>query len=197
MSKYLRIDLESNTIAPSAYLVIRVMLLDSSNPEYLVDATNMCSINTYNGNAVLYNSINLGRPLIYGVRNGPDTINVSYDTYSESANITVDSNWDFNISNSIPLESDVFTSPYSKVSGYNKGRKRVEHDEEHDDHSDVMGDHTEDRNKPNNIGVNPDRIIMKQTFDATTIWTTKSTGYGRWYGRKFGVVEELDKLQID
>jgi len=193
----LRIDLESDILAPTSYLVIRVMFLSSTDPTVRTDVTTLVSLSTANGNAIIYNSTDLERPLLYGVSDGSDTITATIGAASGTKSITVDSSWDYDINENFDMDGDSFKVPYAKTSGYNKGRKRVNLDTEEDDQTDVMSNTTTDTNKPYSIGVMPDRIVVKQTFDSSTVWTTKSSGYGRWYGRKFGVVEELDKLGID
>jgi len=193
----LRIDLESTTVAPTAYLIPRVMLYDDADPSALTDVTDSVTMTATTGNVVIHDSAQLGIPVIYGYSDGVDTVTAVTGMLSDSVQITVDSDWDYGLKPIIPIEAasrEFFDTPWAKVNGYDKGRKRVVADPEQDEQTDVITSLEGDVNEPASISLSPATLIVPQTFDIRVFKTSRSSGYGKWYGYAYGVVEEVNEV---
>jgi len=195
----LRIDLESSVVAPGAYLVPRIVLIDDDDPMTQTDvsALGLASLSVSTGKAEIFESTNLDRTLIYGVADGADTITATLGAITGTVDITVDSDWKFTLTPAIgvePTNADYFRVPWAKVTGFDKGRKRSVLDPEPDDQTDVITSVGPDSNSPTSMSIMPAVPIISQVFDIRVFKTSRATGYGKWYGRKFGVVTTLNEL---
>lgn len=193
----LRIDLESQTVASTAYLVPRVMLWDDADASVNVDVSTTATLTTATGNAIVHDSVQLGRPLIYGVAEGVDTINAALGAIVGSTTVTVSDDWKFGLNDPVDLEAtdrQHFQVPWAKTLGANKGRKRSIADPEGDEQTEVVITVGGDPNAPTTMNTWPASMILPQTFDIRTFQLDRSTGYGKWYGYSYGAVTTVNEV---
>ena len=193
----LRIDLESQAVAPTAYLVPRVMLWDDADASVNVDVSSTAVLTVTTGNAAVHNSTQLSRYLIYGVATGTDTVTASIGAIVGSTIVTISESWAFGLSNPVDLEAtdeQHFRVPWAKTLGSNKGRKRAIEDSEGDQQTEVIFTTGGDPNAPTSMNTWPASIIIPQTFDIRTFKTDRTTGYGKWYGYSYGTITTVNEV---
>lgn len=188
----LKIVIEPITIRPGSYSRPRAYLVDDDNPLLNEETTEAIFWTSDTDVAYVFNSVD-GYPIIVAKADGTcdvfGSLQLADETLIGSTNLTVATGYDLGLTNSlsfIPSRSEMFNSPFGKVSGYNKGRKRATYDAESSSSSDAL--QSTKPPAPALLLLSASKLFGSQNFDRQAYTLSTQTGYGRWYGWKYGTV---------
>lgn len=195
MDQYAAIELETSVLAPGAYTGPKLFLRDTDNAFVNEEFTDPSFWVTEPDYAYILDS-NLGYPLLVAKAEGSTWLCgrgvLGGNEYDTCLSITITNDWTYNVQQQLDLElpaCDRFYSPFAKFSGIKKGRKRVVADPEPRSSHEVMLYTV----PPGVSALEPagSKFYGNLRFDKTVFRISKTTGYGYWYGWRYGQVEDI------